>query len=85
MLSKKTPSSHADLLPISRTEIDWLPRPHVLHDVLDAPGLVLVSLGVIWLKCIFVFHVDAFLQALCAQGVILIRIGFGIVRPYPLG
>jgi hypothetical protein len=72
-------------LPVSGAQVEGLAGTHVVHDLLDAPGLVLVALGVIGLEGLFVFHVDALLQALGALGVVLVRIGFWVVAPHPLG
>jgi hypothetical protein len=73
------------LLPIARSEVNRFASPHVLHDVLNAPGLVLVALGIVGLEGILVFHVYTLLQALSAFCVVLIRIRFGVVRPHPFG
>jgi hypothetical protein len=83
---RKHVSTHAQsLLPVSRTQINRLASAHIVHDLLDAPRLVLVALGVIGLKGFFVFHVDTLLQALGALGVVLVGVGFGVVAPDPFG
>lgn len=72
-------------LPISRAEFDRLSCTHILHDFLNTPGFVLVTLRVIRLKSLFILHIDALLQALGALFIVFICVGFRVVRPYPFG
>jgi hypothetical protein len=87
MLRAKAPArEHAhSLLPIPGSQINGLTGAHVVHNLLDAPGLVLVAPGVVGLERIFIFHVDTFLHAFCALGVVLVGVGFWVVAPNPLG
>jgi hypothetical protein len=78
-------NSRSNLLPISRTKINRLASAHILHNLLNAPGLILVTLGVVGLERSLVCHVDALLQALGAQSVVFVGVGFGVVRPHPFG
>jgi hypothetical protein len=77
--------TRSNLLPISWTKVNRLASAHILHNILNAPGLVLIALGIVWLESSLICHVDTLLQALGAESVVLIGVGFGIVRPHPLG
>ena len=71
------------LLPIASTEITGLVSPHIFHDLLDVPGLVLVTLRIIWFVAIFVSHVDTLLDAFGGLVVVLVCICLWVMRPYP--
>lgn len=73
------------LLPVTRAQFHWPTRTHVIHDLLDTPGLVLVALGVVGLELVLILHVDALFETLCALLVVLVCVRLGIVAPYPLG
>jgi hypothetical protein len=72
-------------LPVSRPKINRLTSPHIVHNLLDAPGLVLVARRVVGLERSLVLHVDALLHALGALVVVLICVCLRVVRPHPLG
>jgi hypothetical protein len=50
MLQKHVNTHAQSLLPISRTQINRLASAHIVHDLLNAPRLILVALGVIGLE-----------------------------------
>lgn len=83
--SAAMPFSCPCLLPVTSSKINRLTRPHVIHDLLDAPRLVLVALGVVGLELVFILHVNALLQRLRALLVVLVYVGLRVVRPNPLG
>lgn len=73
------------LLPVTRTKINSIASSHVIHNLLDAPGLILVALWIIGFKLVFIPHVDALAEGLGALIVVFIRIGFRVMGPHPLG
>jgi len=77
--------SYPRLFPVTSSEINRHARPHVIHDLLNAPRLVLVALGVVGLKLVFILHVDALLQRLRTLLVVLVYVSLRVVRPNPLG
>ena len=72
-------------LPVPWTQINGLSGPHILHDILNTPGLVLVPARIVRLKRILIPHVHALLQTLCRFLVVFVRVGFRVVRPDPFG
>lgn len=74
-----------NLLPVTRPQINRLARPHIFHDLLDAPWLVSVTLGIIRLKARLVLHLNTLLDAGHSLLIVLVRVGLGVVRPHPFG
>jgi len=77
--------SYPCLFPVTSSKINRHARPHVVHDLLNAPWLVFVALRVVRLKFVFILHVNALLQRLRTLLVVLIYVGLGVVRPNPFG
>jgi hypothetical protein len=71
--------------PISSTQINFPPLLQILHDIIDAPGLELVSSWVVRRNALIVFQFDAILEVLDNLLVILVREPFRVVFPDPLG
>lgn len=77
-------ASSATSKPISSPQINLLPFVEILHDVVNAPGLILVSLRIVRRNTVVVFDPESILHCFDALLVVLMREGLSIVLPDPL-
>jgi hypothetical protein len=70
---------------LSSTQINLFPLLQIIHDIVDTPGLELVTLRIVRGNTLIVFQSDTVLKILNALVVVLVRVLFGVMLPDPLG
>ena len=78
-------SQNLRLIPVARAQVKWLTCPHVFHDLLDVPWLVLVSWRVVWLNAVIILEANALVHGLDSLLIVLVGVSLWVVAPDPLG
>lgn len=73
------------LIPVTGTKVKGLTSPHVIHDILNVPGLVLVTRWVVWWHALVLIEANVLLHTVNNSVEVLVDVVLGIVAPNPAG